>query len=93
MSMHKVCPKCKKCDEVTETAFPSERYTRFTLSPQRNEKNKIVLDWFDTEVEEEWSDFNDFSPDPIYECSKCGYTYVADSWEDVWNEMVWRKKY
>ena len=53
MSMHKVCPKCQTCDEVTETAFPSERYTRFTLSPQKNEKNKIILDWFDTEVEEE----------------------------------------
>lgn len=91
MSIRKVCPKCKDCDEVTETAFPAERYTRSTLSPVRDKNHRIVIDWHEIDVEEEWSEFNDFSPAPIYVCSKCGYTYEGDSYDEIWNEMIWRK--
>lgn len=89
--MRKVCPKCKKCDEVTKTSYPAEHYERVTLSPYK-EKGKYGLTDFDLDTEEEWSEYNDNFPDPVIECSDCGYVYDGMSFEDAWNEMVWRKR-
>ncbi len=33
--MWKVCPECKKCDEVTKTSYPAEHSERVTLSPYK----------------------------------------------------------
>lgn len=89
--MKKVCPKCKKSDEVTKTSFPAEHYERMTLSPF-TEGGKLVLGECDFDVEEEWSDYDDHCPDPLYNCSVCNYTYEANSYQDCWDQMVWRSR-
>ena len=89
--MRKVCPKCKKCNEVTKTSYPSEHYERVTLSPY-TENGKLKLDDHDLDTEEEWSEFNDYSPDPDIQCSGCGYVYDGISFEEAWEQMVWRKR-
>lgn len=89
--MWKVCPECKKCDEVTKTSYPAEHYERVTLSPYK-EKGKYGLTDFDEDLEEEWSEYNDYSPDTTIECTACGFTYDGTSTIDAWNQMVWRKK-
>lgn len=89
--MRKVCPKCKKCDEVTRTSFPAEHYERMTLSPFK-ESGKYILGECDFDVEEDWSEYSDLSPDPIYNCSRCNHEYDADTYEKCWEQMVWRKK-
>lgn len=89
--MRKVCPSCKKCDEVTETSFPAEHYTRMTLSPY-TEKGKLALYDYDTDIEEEWSEYSDHCPDSLYNCSRCNFLYEANTLSDCWEQMVWRKR-
>ena len=89
--MWKVCPKCKQTDEVKKTSFPAEHYERVSLSPYK-ESGKYNLKEFDMDTEDEWSEYNDFSPDPIIECSHCGHTYEGEDFDDAWEQMVWRKK-
>ena len=40
MSMHKVCPKCKKCNVITETAFPAARITTMEMVEVYDKNNK-----------------------------------------------------
>ena len=90
--MRKVCPKCKDCDEVTMTLFPSTQYVRMTLSPIKNKKGDYDLNDFDTDIEEEWADFDENGPEEIINCTKCGFEYEGTRYEDAWEQMVWRKE-
>lgn len=90
MSIRKVCPSCKKCDEVTEISYPATRISKMSLSPKRKD-GKLILDSFYTDVEDEWCDYDMDARDPSYICSCCDYEYYSGTWNDVWEEMVWRK--
>jgi hypothetical protein len=89
--MRKVCPKCKKTDTVIKISFPAEHYKRASLYPYKENK-KYDLKSFDLDIEDEWREYNDFSPDPIIECAHCRHTYDGEDFEDAWEQMVWRKQ-
>lgn len=92
MSMHKVCPKCKKCNVITETAFPAARITTMEMVEVYDKNNKLLLDTCEADVVDTYCDFTTDSDYPIYECSDCGYEYSGGDYEECWEEMVWRKK-
>ena len=91
--MRKVCPSCKDCDQVTEVSYPETRHVRAWITPDVDKNDKVILNDFDLDVREEWCEFTTDAQEPDYFCVECGHHYrQAVTFDDVWNEMVWRKR-
>jgi hypothetical protein len=90
--MRKVCPKCQIGTEISEISYPESRHTRMRITPNII-KGKIQLDTYDADVKEEWCEYSDVSQPPDYYCVNCAHHFQdAMSWDDVWEQMVWRKR-
>lgn len=86
----KVCPNCKQSDEIVEVSYPTVHYERITFSPQRGSEDS---DDFDMDIEEEWNDYDAEGPDREFYCANCDYQYKnIHTYDDIWEQMVWRKK-
>lgn len=89
---HKVCPECKISTEVTEITYPHTRHVRMRITPDRVD-DKLQIDTYDADVKEEWCEYGLYDQEADYYCVNCDHHfYKAACWDDVWKQMVWRKK-
>jgi hypothetical protein len=62
------------------------------MLPQRIE-SKLSLDTYTADIAEEWCEYANKTHVADYYCVNCDYQYTdAYTWDDVWEQMVWRKK-
>ena len=79
----KICPKCKKIDEVIVKSYPVKRVEGFRVSGKDSPKVKQIVDVHH---------FDNLTNNEVY-CPLCNYLYEGCfSAEDAWEIMIWREK-
>jgi hypothetical protein len=81
----KVCPECKKIDQVIIESYPTIRYERVTV-------NELWEDGtVDYDTEDDHCEY-DTDKEASFFCPNCGYCYKSSTIEEVWDEMIEKDK-